>query len=90
MRNYLYSLFDKAARKLDYLKDVNIIFTVPQQESHGDFSTNIAMLLSRKLKKIQGKSPPKFYPRWKSIRVYLKRLKLREPVLSISSLQRIM
>ncbi|MFZ6031677.1 MAG: arginine--tRNA ligase [Melioribacter sp.] len=51
MRNYLYSLFDKAARKLDYLKDVNIIFTVPQQESHGDFSTNIAMLLSRKLKK---------------------------------------
>lgn len=51
MRNYLYSLFDKAARKLDYLKDVNIIFTVPQQESHGDFSTNIAMLLSKKLKK---------------------------------------
>jgi arginyl-tRNA synthetase len=51
LRNYLYSLFDKAARKLDYLKDVNIIFTVPQQESHGDFSTNIAMLLSKKLKK---------------------------------------
>ncbi|MGK9476109.1 arginine--tRNA ligase [Melioribacter sp. OK-6-Me] len=51
MRNYLYSLFSKAAQKLDYLKDVNIIFTVPQQENHGDFSTNIAMLLSRKLKR---------------------------------------
>ena len=50
MKNYLYELFEKAAHKLDYLKDVDIVFSVPKQESHGDFSTNAAMLLTKKLK----------------------------------------
>lgn len=51
MKNYLYELFEKTAHKLDYLKDVDIVFSVPKQESHGDFSTNVAMLLTKKLKK---------------------------------------
>lgn len=51
MKNYLYELFEKTAHKLDYLKNVDIVFSVPKQESHGDFSTNVAMLLTKKLKK---------------------------------------
>ena len=51
MKNYLYELFEKAANKLDYLKDVDIVFSVPKQESHGDYSTNAAMLLTKILKK---------------------------------------
>lgn len=51
MKNYLYKLFISASEKLDYLKDVNIIFDVPKAESHGDLSCNAAMLLTKKLKK---------------------------------------
>ncbi len=51
MKNYLYKLFNSASEKLDYLKDVNIIFDVPKTESHGDLSCNAAMLLTKKLKK---------------------------------------
>lgn len=51
MKKYLYELFEKAAHKLEYLKDVDIVFSVPKQESHGDFSTNVAMLLTKELKK---------------------------------------
>ena len=47
MKNYLYSLFEEASKKLAYLNDVELSFSVPKIESHGDLSTNIAMLLTK-------------------------------------------
>lgn len=51
MKNYLYTIFNKLSDKLDYLKNVDFIFTVPNQQAHGDYSTNVAMLLTKVLKK---------------------------------------
>ncbi len=51
MKEYLYTIFKEAANKLNYLKDVNITFDVPKVESHGDLSSNAAMLLARQLKR---------------------------------------
>ncbi len=51
MKKYLIELFQKTAKKLDYLNEVDFIFTIPTQKSHGDYSTNVAMLLSKKLKR---------------------------------------
>ncbi|MBU1098587.1 MAG: arginine--tRNA ligase [Ignavibacteriae bacterium HGW-Ignavibacteriae-2] len=51
MKNYLTNLFAASAEKLIYLKDVDISFSVPKSESHGDLSTNVAMLLTKQLKK---------------------------------------
>lgn len=44
-------LFHKTANKLDYLSNQELIFTVPNQQNHGDYSTNIALVLSKKLKR---------------------------------------
>lgn len=51
MKNYLYNLFADTSDKLDYLKDAEITFSVPNQREHGDYSTNVAMTLTKKLKK---------------------------------------
>ncbi len=51
MKKYLISLFEKTSEKLSYLNDVDKIFTIPNQQNYGDYSTNIALLLSKKLKK---------------------------------------
>lgn len=51
MKNYLTNLFAASAEKLIYLNDVEITFSVPKSESHGDLSTNVAMLLTKQLKK---------------------------------------
>ena len=51
MKNYLAKVFELTAEKLDYLKDKSIILTVPNQKGHGDLSTNVAMLLTKDLKK---------------------------------------
>ena len=51
MREYLQNLFISASEKLPYLGEIPHIFEIPKQESHGDFSTNAAMLLTKKLKK---------------------------------------
>jgi arginyl-tRNA synthetase len=51
LKEYLYSVFNEAAKKLNYLKDINITFDVPKAESHGDLSSNAAMLLARLLKR---------------------------------------
>ncbi|MEG8988638.1 arginine--tRNA ligase [Ignavibacteria bacterium 4148-Me] len=51
MKNYLYTIFNRLSDKLDYLKNIDFIFTVPNQQAHGDYSTNVAMLLSKSLKK---------------------------------------
>ena len=51
MKEYLVNLFAQAAEKLSYLKNVELQFNVPQETAHGDLSTNIAMLLTKELKK---------------------------------------
>ncbi|MFZ0453829.1 MAG: arginine--tRNA ligase [Ignavibacteriaceae bacterium] len=51
MKEYLQSVFKKAFEKLPYLKDIPIIFDVPKIESHGDLSSNAAMLLTKQLRK---------------------------------------
>ena len=51
MKEYLYSVFNEASEKLEYLKDILINFDVPKIEAHGDLSSNAAMLLTKKLKK---------------------------------------
>lgn len=51
MKEYLQFVFEKAFQKLPYLKDIPIIFDVPKIESHGDLSTNAAMLLTKQLRK---------------------------------------
>jgi len=51
LKNYLLKIFSDAKNKFEYLNDVDIIFTIPNQVDHGDLSTNAAMLLTKKLKK---------------------------------------
>jgi len=51
LKKYLISVFEKTSEKLSYLNDVDKIFTIPNQQNYGDYSTNIALLLSKKLKK---------------------------------------
>jgi len=51
LKEYLYAVFNEAANKLSYLKDINITFDIPKIESHGDLSSNAAMLLARQLKR---------------------------------------
>ena len=49
MKYYLYSIFNKAADKLSYLKDIHITFEVPKISTHGHLSSNAAMILTKKL-----------------------------------------
>lgn len=51
MKNYLTSLFEEASYKLSYLKEIQIGFDRPKIETHGDISSNAAMLLTKQLKK---------------------------------------
>ncbi|HPN39263.1 MAG TPA: arginine--tRNA ligase [Melioribacteraceae bacterium] len=51
MKLYLENLFIKLADKLEYLKSENIMLSVPNNKEQGDYSTNLAMRLSKKLKK---------------------------------------
>ncbi|MBK7106068.1 MAG: arginine--tRNA ligase [Ignavibacteriae bacterium] len=51
MKEYLYSLFNQASEKLSYLNEIPLFFNVPQDEEHGDLSSNAAMLLTKILKK---------------------------------------
>ncbi len=53
MKNYLIELFLQTELKLPYLKEVDLIFTVPARKENGDYSTNAAMILAKKL----GKKP---------------------------------
>lgn len=51
MKKYILELFAKATHKLEYLKDAPIILDVPKADSHGDIACNVALGLSRALKK---------------------------------------
>lgn len=50
MKNYLLQLFSQTESKLPYLKEVKLTFTVPGQKDYGDYATNAAMILAKKLK----------------------------------------
>jgi arginyl-tRNA synthetase len=51
LKDYLLNLFEKASDKIEYLKSIEIAFSKPKNEGHGDLSTNVAMLLTKELKK---------------------------------------
>jgi arginyl-tRNA synthetase len=51
LKNYLEKIFNEASQQLKYLSDVELIFEIPKTISHGDFSCNVAMMLTKKLKK---------------------------------------
>jgi arginyl-tRNA synthetase len=51
LKKYLNEIFTSLSEKLDYLKTININFNVPNIASHGDLSTNAAMLLTKQLKR---------------------------------------
>lgn len=51
MKSYLENLFALTSIKLEFLKNLDIQFNVPQETSHGDYSTNVAMLLTKQLKR---------------------------------------
>lgn len=51
MKNYLENIFNEASKQLTYLSDVELMFEIPKTFSHGDFSCNVAMMLTKKLKK---------------------------------------
>ena len=51
MKKYLHKIFKDASQRLPYLVEVDLIFDTPKIETHGDLSSNAAMLLSKKLKK---------------------------------------
>ncbi|MBN2570687.1 MAG: arginine--tRNA ligase [Ignavibacteriales bacterium] len=51
MKEYLVEIFNRLSEKIDYLRNIEILFSVPTQLGHGDYSTNIAMILSKQLKR---------------------------------------
>lgn len=51
MRDYLKQLFLSLSEELIFLKEIDITFDIPKDETHGDLSTNAALLLSKALKK---------------------------------------
>ncbi len=51
MKQTLTTIFDKAREKLEYLKDAEISFTVPNNPQFGDYSTNVALTLAKKLRR---------------------------------------
>ena len=51
MRKYLINIFNAAHTKLPYLKEAILTFTVPNQKNHGDYSTNVALIIGKILKR---------------------------------------
>lgn len=51
MKKYLRKIFKDAVNRIPYLDDIELLFDTPKIETHGDLSTNAAMLLSKKLKR---------------------------------------
>ncbi|MDZ7626295.1 MAG: arginine--tRNA ligase [Ignavibacteriaceae bacterium] len=51
MKKYLQKLFEDAAKRLPFLSEIELLFDTPKIETHGDLSSNAAMILSKKLKK---------------------------------------
>ncbi len=51
MKEYLYTAFTEAQKIIPELSEISITFDIPKSAEHGDLSSNVAMLLTKKLKK---------------------------------------
>jgi len=51
LKKYLQKIFKEASQQLTYLTEIELSFDTPKIESHGDLSSNAAMILSKKLKR---------------------------------------
>lgn len=51
MKKYLINIFNAAHTKLPYLKEANLTFTVSNQKNHGDYATNVALIIGKILKR---------------------------------------
>lgn len=51
MKQYLENIFNQLSQTHDYIADETVMLNVPNNKEQGDYSTNLAMRLSRKLKK---------------------------------------
>lgn len=51
MKKYLQKRFEEAKNKLEYLNEVPLQLSAPASKDHGDLATNIAMMLTKKLKR---------------------------------------
>lgn len=51
MKNYLYGIFKEASKKIPELAEITLTFDLPKSSSHGDLSSNAAMMLTKKLNK---------------------------------------
>ena len=51
MKEYIKVIFDEVSNKLDYLKEQTFNLEIPKNQDHGDLYCNVAMILSKKLKK---------------------------------------
>jgi arginyl-tRNA synthetase len=51
LKKYLQKLFKEASHQLPYLDEIELTFDTPKIETHGDLSSNAAMILSKKLKR---------------------------------------
>ncbi len=51
MKKYLQKIFKETSQQLPYLAEIELTFDTPKIETHGDLSSNAAMILSKKLKR---------------------------------------
>jgi len=51
LKKYLQKRFEEAKNKLEYLNEVPLQLSAPASKDHGDLATNIAMMLTKKLKR---------------------------------------
>jgi len=51
LEKYLYQIFSDLSIKLPYIKEIELAFDVPQLTTHGDLSSNAAMLSAKKAKR---------------------------------------
>lgn len=51
MKEYLFTAFKEAEKTIPELSEIPITFDIPKTAEHGDLSTNVAMLLTKKFKK---------------------------------------
>ena len=71
MKKILAQEIKKALIKLDYYhQDIDIYITVPKNKEFGDLSTNIAFLLSKKIKKSPLKIAEDIQENLKSIDIF--------------------
>jgi len=51
LKEYLRKIFNEASQQLAYLAEIELTFDTPKIDTHGDLSSNAAMILSKKLKR---------------------------------------